>query len=284
MDVFNPGQVFACLGILEALEVLAGPVEGGFDWSDPADVRFRLRGGCDDPVGEVLSFLTEAEVRVLVPESIPVELGKWGLSASPCSGPYPLAEPKADVLPVEFVRDGTCLRVDHWGDTSRRDRAKFWAGAGGYPAGALMRDALDLVRGRADEDASDPFAFAAPQSSNFRLDRRGSYVPLDAGFSLNKHANVVAVGYPWVEILATVGLSYARPTREAKLLYRYGIAGRAEGFSLEASYLPPPLLRLALGADDLGAFPQRTFRMHLDWPGKEGQARVVTTVSEESNP
>jgi hypothetical protein len=28
--------------------------------------------------------------------------------------------------------------------------------------------------------------------------------------------------------------------------------------------------------------PMRRFRMRLDWPGKEGQARSITTVTEES--
>ncbi|RMF69984.1 MAG: type I-U CRISPR-associated protein Cas8c, partial [Alphaproteobacteria bacterium] len=43
VDLFNPGQVFACLGFLEAAEILLGEAEGGFDWSNEADVRFILR-------------------------------------------------------------------------------------------------------------------------------------------------------------------------------------------------------------------------------------------------
>jgi CRISPR-associated protein Csb3 len=31
VDIFNPGQVFACLGFLEAAEVLLGDAEGGVD-------------------------------------------------------------------------------------------------------------------------------------------------------------------------------------------------------------------------------------------------------------
>ena len=34
VDLFNPGQVFACLGFLEAADVLLGDAEGGFDWTD----------------------------------------------------------------------------------------------------------------------------------------------------------------------------------------------------------------------------------------------------------
>jgi CRISPR-associated protein Csx14 len=32
VDLLNPGQVFACLGFLEAADVLLGDAEGGFDW------------------------------------------------------------------------------------------------------------------------------------------------------------------------------------------------------------------------------------------------------------
>jgi CRISPR-associated protein Csx14 len=58
VDPANPGQVFACLGFLEAADVLLGDAEGGFDWSAPADVQFRLRAaGEDNPIAVVLEFL-----------------------------------------------------------------------------------------------------------------------------------------------------------------------------------------------------------------------------------
>ena len=69
VDVYNPGQVFACLGFLEAADLLLGEAEGGFDWSDAASVCFRLRAplGQDNPVESVLAFLAEAEVKRLGP-------------------------------------------------------------------------------------------------------------------------------------------------------------------------------------------------------------------------
>jgi CRISPR-associated protein Csx14 len=173
---------------------------------------------------------------------------------------------------------GTELRIDHWADAVR-DNVKFWAGAGGYPGAALARDALDLVRETALDAASDPFALALPQSSSFRLDWRRDYVPLDAGFSLNKHAGMVqTVGYPLVELLGAVGLTHARPQRMAtKLKYRYGVIGT----SRDVCWLPLSFLRAALGASR-APFERRTFLMSLDWPGKENQARAITQVTEES--
>jgi hypothetical protein len=63
VDLFNPGQVFACLGFLEAADVLLGDAEGGFDWRDAANVRFLLSArGDENPFDVVLAFLAEARV------------------------------------------------------------------------------------------------------------------------------------------------------------------------------------------------------------------------------
>jgi len=57
VDLYNPGQVFACLGFLEAADVLLGEAEGGFDWRDEANVTFALRAGQDmNPFEAVLQF------------------------------------------------------------------------------------------------------------------------------------------------------------------------------------------------------------------------------------
>jgi len=63
VDLFNPGQVFACLGLAEAAAVLLGDAEATFDWSAPTDVRFRIRArGDTSPIASVLEFLAQAEV------------------------------------------------------------------------------------------------------------------------------------------------------------------------------------------------------------------------------
>ena len=52
VDLWNPGQVFACLGIVEAADVLLGDAAGVFEWSTG---RFRVTAnGVDAPVERVL--------------------------------------------------------------------------------------------------------------------------------------------------------------------------------------------------------------------------------------
>jgi CRISPR-associated protein Csx14 len=138
------------------------------------------------------------------------------------------------------------------------------------------------VRGRASAGAADPFALSAPQSSSFRLDWRRDYIPLQAGFSLNAHGDVDTLGYPIVELLAAIGLTHARPRRPGrrdKLAYEFAIIGRERAH--DTAWTPLAFARAALGGTAL-PFPMRRFRMLLDWPGKEGQARSITTVIEES--
>ena len=168
--------------------------------------------------------------------------------------------------------------VEHWADGSNRDSMKLWAGAAGYPGAALARDALDLIRGLGDNAlaaaANDPFNVPAPQSSSFRFDWRRDYIPLDAGFSPNEHGSIEMIGYPFVELLAAIGMQNARPKRvnaRNKLDYRYGIS---------SAMLPTVFARAVLGTESLG-FPIRLFRMRLGWPGQEGQARCIVDTQEE---
>jgi len=286
VDLFNPGQVFACLGLVEAADVLLGDAEGAFDWSNALSVRFWLRArGEASPVVSVLEFLARAEVLGEAPVGSlnhKAWKGAWGtlLPRSRDDG-YPFPDPSSPATVVCILRNGAkTLAIEHWGDGTR-DNVKFWAGAGGYPGVALARDALELVRDRAVASASAPFALAAPQSSSFRLDWRRDYVPIDAGFSLNAHdGRIETEGFPLVELLGAIGLSHARPARpnrRNKLEYVYGVAGRSIRSEI---WLPPSILRAALGAAPL-PFPTRRFRMLLNWPGQENQARAITTVTEE---
>lgn len=284
VDLFNPGQVFACLGFMELADVLLGDAEAGFDWSNPRQSAFRLAANGDkDPVEAAIGFVVGADLKSVSPSLNELNTAKWDVQTRGLGDdeafPFPLPNSPA-TLPIELFRDGKALQVNHWGDGTVRDNVKFWAGSGGYPGAALWRDAVDLVKGKATNALQDPFALSAPQSSSFRFDWRRDYVPLDAGFSPNEHSNMDMVGYPLVELFAAVGLTHARPQRpdkRNKLLYRYGVIG---GDSEDFGLLPMPLLRAALGAQDM-PFPQRCFRMKLDWPGQENQARCITTVAEE---
>lgn len=284
VDLFNPGQVFACVGLAEAANVLVGDPEGCFDWSRRDSARFHLRtNGGGNPIERVLEFLSRAEARAEAPNgssNVQAWNKAWGEKPIelPKGAPYASADPDSPATLVTVLRTNNAeLRLDHWTDTDR-DNVKFWAGAGGYPGTALTRDALALVHDTAVAAANDPFSLALPQSSSFRLDWRRDYVPIDAGFSLNVHGGAIqTVGYPLVELLGAVGLTHARPQRlGSKLVYRYGVVGSSRGLV----WLPLSFLRAALGGQTM-PHETRHFTMYLGWPGKEGQARAITQVIEK---
>ena len=286
VDVLNPGQVFACIGIMEAAEVLLGGAAAAFDWNSGRETMFRVSAtGMEPPVERVMRFLEEADVVVRAPTRS-TNLDGWKASwgdtprVDDPGDPFPFPDPNSPATLPVVLRDDADNKVvlDYWGDATRRDNVKFWAGAAGYPGAAIVRDAVKLVRGRVRQHANNPFGLSNTQTNSFRFDWRRDYIPVQDGFSPNKHGkSIQMVGFPLVEILAAIGMTNARPSRRTKLKYRYGVLGRGDG-----ALLDPVFHRAALGAcTPVPGRPFRCFVMHLDWPGKEGQARCITQVMEE---
>jgi CRISPR-associated protein Csx14 len=291
VDLRNPGQVFACHGFAEACETL-------FD--DRCEIRFDYRDfetatTCTifaertrNAVHEVLRFLHGAEASTVIPNvagfsNAHLSTAKWKVAeVEGAAGFSPSAVPSAAAtLPVLLKFGDRKLLLHHWADSaaSGRDNVKFWAGSGGYPASAIARDMLSAIAALPTSDldrlSQDPFSYAVPMTGGFRFDWRRDYVPLDAGFSPNRHGNVSMVGFPVTELVAAIGLQHARPARASrrdKLHYR---------FAVSSTRLSLPFARPLLGDGDLG-FPKRTFRMVLDWPGQAGQARCIIDAQEET--
>jgi CRISPR-associated protein Csb3 len=285
VDLLNPGQVFACVGLMEATEQLCGPCSGAFvGHRAESGASFEIvTASSEQPVNEVLDFLWHARAVAVGPWRSRLKVTEPNVHTIPAIDTiYPCAEPRMpNALPIVLISDrvSSGIAVEHWADASKRDKLKLWAGAGGYSGAALAHDALAALAAiddQAREDARrDPFSVQAPMTSSFRFDWRRDYIPLDAGFSPNRHrATLRMVGYPFVELLAAIGLQHARPARitpRDKLAYRYAVSGER---------LPTSFVRAVLGGSNLG-FPVRRFRMQLGWPGQKGQARCIVDTQEE---
>lgn len=287
VDLRNPGQVFACLGLTEMTEVLSGPCMTRFNYSsNETECRFELDAS-ENCIEKAVRFLARCKVIAIAPapqagnERLSAEA--WQVETATAKGPFfPGPAPDSPAtLPIRLSYEDFEIPVEHWLDGVRtgRDNVKFWAGEQGTPGAAKAKSAIALVSAldelNLNRVALDPFSFSAPMSSSFRFDWRRDYVPLDAGFSPNKHKSRLSmVGFPLVELLAAVGVQNARPSRVApknKLAYRYYVSN---------SWLPPCLVRALLGSDATG-FPVRGFRMNLGWPGQENQARCIINTEEE---
>jgi CRISPR-associated protein Csx14 len=296
VELLNPGQVFACLGFLEAADVLLGGAEGGFDWSHEPDVFFQLRGpGGENPFGTVLRFLAEAELQRIVPTGYADPQDSKGAKKrsqrrtetrggdSTDDGPmktvetFPQREAEWRTLPVRLERDGRSLDVTHWCDGSSRNEFKLFAGQqrSAVIAKGMLLGMRRLWKERPADLESDPFGMRDPGmtlalgGSSFKLDARKSWTAIDAGYSPDEQGNLV-VASPVVEILAAIGLEHARPNQFATREVRYGAWD---------GLLPPVLARPALGGVAAGT-AVRVFRFALLLAGKN---KVVTFAEEETS-
>jgi CRISPR-associated protein Csb3 len=293
VDLRNPGQVFACLGLMEATEILIGPCEGRFAYTDSeTKTQFELVApGEDNPVRKVVQFLATCRVVALVPDGMQTPKEVWKVQAEPLPRPFsPMAfrrsqakdETSTATLPVRLRNVSAEVPIEYWIDTRSLgvDNVKLWGGSQGKPGAAIAAELVSAINKLATHEPElsieRPFDCSSAMSGSFRLDWRRDYTALDAGFSLNKHkTKMIAVGYPFVELLAAIGLQHSRPVRMTardSLNYRYYVANGA---------LPTVLMRVALATPALG-FPNRAFRMRLDWANQEGQARCIIDAEEES--
>lgn len=282
VDLFNPGQVFACLGLMEAAEVLLGDADGRFDWSNDAATHFELRAkGSADPVREVLAFLQVADVKWLSP--YPELRERDGGETEVVPGIAASAEPKAPDLPGVLRghhNDRLCeLPFGFWADGSGRFATTFKKSTNGASSHVRLNNGLDAIR-RMDlaHVASDPLNQEARTESLFRLDPRGVVDPIHGGFSpdsLRKGAkgglDIRVVTYPLCEVLAVVGLEHARPERIDSSHFAYNVWDHS---------LPITLARAAIGVS-LGRTRVRRFVVeHVEV--KAGGDRKMSHVAEET--
>ena len=303
VDLFNPGQVFACLGLLEAAEVLLGQAGGRFDWSDESNTRFHLRAQSDtNPVEVVLDFLAQAEPKAYVPpgfkkmvvktdknqkerllESYYQEGGKNYLEEKRFPS-FPASKVEWTTLPIRLSSANYPeVKLGHWVDGSSRDEFKLYAG---------NRSALDItlamLRGKPNkaQKANDepggivqlweegretllksPFDVLTPMGGSFNFDPRAAWTAIGAGYSPNEHKKIKIKSSPVVELLAAWGLEHARPKKDQKQV-RYAAWKEP---------LPLPLARVAL-AGVLVNCRARRFCFEL---GLSGKNKIVTFAHEE---
>lgn len=305
VDLFNPGQVFACLGFLEAADVLLGQAEGGFDWGNEKRVSFALRAACNqNPFAAVLKFLAGVEVFRCAPagytdppkQKASPQDDEEGDSATTPSGlrfsdSFPNPEGDRMALPIRLESsEHRSVDLGHWADGSRRNQFKLYAG--NRSAEGIARAMLQGTRKKRNKNqnvgevktqgiaalwdqerdalTTDPFNVLTLMGGSFNFDPRGAWTALDAGYSPNQHKHHAVAASPVVEFLAAWGLEHARPDEYGPRQVRYGAW---------SGLVPPILARPSLAGASI-AVPVRTFRFVLELSGKN---KVVTFAQEERN-
>lgn len=301
VDIKNPGQVLACMGFIEAAEVLCGGVDAHFDWSE-ARTRFVLSvDGDTNPFEVVLGFLATAKVIKVTPIGYVEgdaadgdDDGEGDVTASESEDDreseargFPAGEGDRNALPVRLVHtNGRRLTVSHWAE-KRRNAARPWLSrnhfklySGNRSARQITLQLLSSLREiwRTDPAslAGDPLGRTVPLGGSFNFDAGRAWTGIDAGFSPDqqkKNGRMIAgvAGSPAVEVLAAIGLEHARPNEYEKRKVRYAVWG---------SSLPPMLARAALSGADLKV-PMRRLQFQLS--GTK-HSPIVTFAQEETQP
>ena len=197
VDPMNPGQFFACCGLLELADRLWSGAEGWFEDGFFCLRDVRKRGTRDATLATLVVAIVQAALRAVNPDDE---------TASP--------------IQIEGPFD---LRLDWWTDKrSGGERLKVWAGRmSSVRIARAMHDAIAgqsspdeaiLNEGRVVYDVDDPtnkvepFYFDARRGSNARS--------LDIGFAPDA-CGMTTVAYPAVEFLCFVGLQRVRPAPTA---------------------------------------------------------------------
>lgn len=280
VDLFNPGQVFACMGFLEAADVLLRNAQGCFEWSDSGEL-FRIDAdGNASAIEVVLDFVKTAEVKWLSPRCDLEE--RDGGDTDVLNGIAASEDPKGADLPgVLRGRHGGTeheITFGFWADGSSRFATTFKKSTNGASAHIRFKNALDAMRQwKTMCVVGDPFNQYARTESLFRLDPRGSVDPVHEGFSPDSLRKGVKGGldvrvatYPICELLAILGLEHARPERVDSNRFVYRVWDR---------WLPPVLARAAIGGR-LGFGRMRHFVVEHE-EVKKGGDRKLNHVREE---
>ncbi|NWG54043.1 MAG: type I-U CRISPR-associated protein Cas8c [Hydrogenophilaceae bacterium] len=283
VDLSNPGQVFACLGFLEAAEVLLGGAEGGFEWEDGASAaRFLLQAtGLRDPVEAAIEFVLDANAVWFSPR--PDVHERDGGATVVQNSVSSSREPKAADLPAVLrgAFEGRPVELSfggYWSDGTNRFATTFKKSTNGASSHVRFENARGGIRKLWTQArvalTADPLSLATSTESLFRLDPGGYSDPINAGTSpdtLRKGGiDTRVASRPACEAFAVIGLESARPSRIDNEAFRYCVWRAA---------LPVTLARAGLGTR-LPFTETRAFKVdHVEV--KKGGDRKLLYVHEE---
>lgn len=315
VDLFNPGQVFACLGFLEAADVLLGEAEGGFDWTNEAKVLFHLRvSGGQNPFAAVLEFLAQAKPERWAPigyadpppkkgdtdaededdasddgeADVDATLGDGNASLE-LSETFPAARGDCLALPIRLGEGNSpTIELGHWADGSSRETFKLYSG--NRSADRIARAMLLGVREKPTKKQAIG-SFRTKGVAQLWQEQRDNMIrqPLDVLTPMGGSFNFDPRG-AWTALDAGYSPNKqnhqvtASPVVEFLAVWGlenarpYEFETRKVRYSAWGLLLPPDLARVALFGG-VTALPQKRFRFELALSGKN---KVVNFAQQET--
>lgn len=214
IDPMNPGQFFACCGLLSLAYRTHGQVTSRFvRGASPRRAEFLIED-FPVPLPDLLRSLRDASVERHRESGEPED--------NPEESVWPLA--------VTIAGDEICL--DWWLDEFRQKAVSLKCWAGQVRSLGLLQGLLQLIDPA--WTAEELFTARRMTKLKFGVDPRSAWNALDFGYSPNEH-NRDAATFPAVEVLAAFGLQWYRPVLEQ----------RKFGYFLWLESLPALVSRLA---------------------------------------
>jgi len=200
VDVTNPGQFFACCGLLELAHRLCpgAEVTGGFSAQRFERSRFCIFANAVFTLEDMVKKVLQCERKAVDPYR-PI-VGSNG---------KPVADAKK-TKPIVFG-EPISLRLNWWLDELAGKQTEFKLWGAHLTSEGLITDMVSGVSGVVIND-STVLESRAGMSSRIGLDTRSSWNTLDQGFSPNDQTLPVDT-YPLTELLGAVGLQTFRPGR-----------------------------------------------------------------------
>lgn len=190
VDVINPGQYFACCGLFELAHRLWPGVQA---W-------FTSQNFCLSAVSAEKVIGLDRIIQMLTSVDLQVDPSR-GESAY-----YAVRVSNSDELDI---------LLDWWlGNGDKSSTLKLWAG-NQNSMGILQTLKASLVS-FTQSSIDSLLNWSMPLTGRFGLDPRSAWNALDVGFSPNTHG-IPAASYPFVELLAAIGLQRFRPSKTAPI-------------------------------------------------------------------
>lgn len=315
VDLFNPGQVFACLGFLEAADILLGDAEGGFDWSEGENAKFcLLSSGVQNPFEEVLQFLAQVEIKRFGPvgytdpppkkseedadeeeNAEEDEADEQGAEAAPAlnaSETFPARQGDKMTLPLRVSDGDRHIELGHWADGSGRETFKLYSGnRSAYQIACAMLKGVRKKPSKSQKQNGQLGDIKTKGMAQLWQEDRSGLIrePFDVTTPMGGSFNFDPRG-AWTAIDAGYSPNDQKPkhTVEAspvvEFLAAWGLEharpelldDRQVRYAVWGAIVSPMMARAAL-AGAVPCLPARRFRFKLDMSGKN----KITTFAEE---
>ena len=207
VDVTNPGQFFACCGLLELADRLwpGAEVMGGFISPRFQRSQFNIWSKHSLDTQTIVTCLCRSQRNAVEPLQAIKKDGKVVKDVSKIK-PIQLTIERDDGA----VNEPVSMRLNWWLDEltgQQQDHFKLWSAH--VSSQSLIADMANAIHPEKINDET-VFEYSCPMTGRIGLDARSSWNTLDEGFSPNNQGLKVE-SFPAAELLAAIGLQYFIP-------------------------------------------------------------------------